>query len=197
VNNVDPSTRAETATLVYSEKPTSPVDLLKSATSYPTNPSSYFSSDTYTDNVDPTSTPKDPPPEYPGETITSSPSDQEGVRRPAAKRGKRRRKNPELDESQYETDYTTGMDTGDELNQEDWYSLYPPLRSDVKRQEYKREFDSDLKEYKKMCAEMDDINDQINQLSKQLDLLQDGTIQYQGVAEEYNRLKDLKRVSSL
>lgn len=59
------------------------------------------------------------------------------------------------------------------------YSVYPPITSDIQRQEYKREFDSDLRKYKKMCAEMDNINNQLQQLSKQLDRLTDGTAQYQ------------------
>ena len=42
------------------------------------------------------------------------------VRKPSANRGKRRRRNPELDESQYETEYTTGGDTGNELDEEEW-----------------------------------------------------------------------------
>ncbi|CDQ85241.1 unnamed protein product [Oncorhynchus mykiss] len=40
---------------------------------------------------------------------------------------------------------------------------------------------------------MDDISDQMNKLSRQLDTLDETSAQYQVVAEEYNRLKDLKR----
>ncbi|KAK1211645.1 OCLN protein, partial [Pygoscelis papua] len=71
--------------------------------------------------------------------------------------------------------------------------LYPPIASDGTRQKYKQEFDTDLKRYKQLCAEMDGINDRLNQLSKQLDSISVDTPQYQDVAEEYNRLKDLKR----
>lgn len=103
-------------------------------------------------------------------------------------------------------------------------SLYPEITSDTQRHEYKKEFDSDLRTYKELCAEMDDINDQINKLSRELDTLEEGTSKYevsdwnmswwilhlpvvqihmtflfylilQAVAEEYNRLKDVKRVS--
>ena len=52
-----------------------------------------------------------------GGGVSSSPSEEAaGVRKPSANRGKRRRRNPELDESQYETEYTTGGETGNELD---------------------------------------------------------------------------------
>ncbi|NXE57847.1 OCLN protein, partial [Casuarius casuarius] len=72
-------------------------------------------------------------------------------------------------------------------------SLYPPIASDGTRQKYKQEFDTDLKRYKRLCAEMDSVNDRLNQLSKQLDGIAEDSPQYQDVAEEYNRLKDSKR----
>lgn len=40
--------------------------------------------------------------------------------KPSARRGRRRRRNPELDESQYETDYTTAVESGDERDQDQW-----------------------------------------------------------------------------
>lgn len=56
-----------------------------------------------------------------GGQTSSSPSEEAGGRRkPSANRGKRRRRNPELDESQYETEYTTGGETGNELDGEEW-----------------------------------------------------------------------------
>lgn len=58
-------------------------------------------------------------------------------------------------------------------------SMYPEITSDVQRHEYKREFDADLREYKRLCAEMDDINDQLNKLSRQLDALDDTSAKYQ------------------
>uniref|UniRef100_F7FUZ9 Occludin n=1 Tax=Monodelphis domestica TaxID=13616 RepID=F7FUZ9_MONDO len=72
-------------------------------------------------------------------------------------------------------------------------SLYPPITSDATRQTYKAEFNSDLQRYKALCSEMDDIGAQLTQLSQELDSLPEGSLRYQGVAEEYNRLKDLKR----
>lgn len=51
---------------------------------------------------------------------SSSPSEETGGgRKPSANRGKRRRRNPELDESQYDTEYTTGGETGNELDAEE------------------------------------------------------------------------------
>lgn len=58
-------------------------------------------------------------------------------------------------------------------------SMYPEITSDSQRHEYKREFDADLKLYKNLCAEMDDINDQLNKLSRELDTLDEGTSKYQ------------------
>ncbi|KAM6921907.1 occludin-like [Xenentodon cancila] len=131
-----------------------------------------------------------------GGRTSSSPSDEIGrARKPSAQRGKRRRRNPELDESQYETEYTTGGETGNELDVEEWEGMYPEIRSDTQRHDYKREFDADLREYKRLCAEMDDINDQLNKLSRQLDTLDETSSKYQVVADEYNQLKDLKQTS--
>ena len=58
-------------------------------------------------------------------------------------------------------------------------SSYPEIQSDAERHEYKREFDADLKDYKRLCAEMDDINDQLNKLSRQLDVLDETSAKYQ------------------
>ncbi|XP_048351672.1 occludin-like [Sphaerodactylus townsendi] len=219
------SNHDETATLAYSEKPTSPVNAPASpynapaspynapaspynapgspynapASPYnaPTSPYGYrVSANGYYGTENRNSTPLRTPPDNRARTFSTS-TLEEKVRdtpsKPSARRGRRRRRNPELDESQYETDYTTAVESSDEQDQDEWKSLYPPITSDRIRQEYKQDFASDLKHYKQLCAEMDSINDQINQLSKQLDHLPEDSLQYQGVAEEYNRLKDLKR----
>lgn len=57
--------------------------------------------------------------------------------------------------------------------------MYPVITSDAQRHDYKREFDADLREYKRLCAEMDDINDQLNKLSRQLDTMDDTSAKYQ------------------
>ncbi|XP_015262319.1 PREDICTED: occludin-like [Gekko japonicus] len=182
------STHDETATLAYSEKPTSPVNAPATPYSYRASADGYYA----TENSTPLRSSADPP----ARTFSSSTLEEkarETPSKPSARRGRRRRRNPELEESQYETDYTTAMESSDEQDPDEWKSLYPPITTDRIRQEYKQDFASDLKHYKQLCAEMDSINDQINQLSKQLDHLPEDSLQYQGVAEEYNRLKDLKR----
>lgn len=196
VNNVEDEHSVQDApTVVLSEKVAAPLNAANSVTSYPVKDDSVFSGETYNGNVysdRSVSRPSDQPSR--GEGASSSPSEEAGtVRRPSAWRGKRRRRNPELDESQYETEYTTGAETGPEVDKDQWNSIYPEITSDGQRQEYKREFDTDLKDYKRLCAEMDDIHDQMNKLSRELDTLDEGTTKYQAVAEEYNRLKDLKR----
>ncbi|XP_077777901.1 occludin-like isoform X2 [Podarcis muralis] len=184
------STHDETATLNYSEKPMSPTHAPASPYNYKVSANGYYPGESQSS-----------PPSYtqtanPAWTFSSSTLEgnaRESASKPSGRKGRRRRRNPELEESQYETDYTTAVESGDERDQDDWKSLYPPITSDSVRQDYKQEFDADLKRYKVLCAEMDAINDQINQLSKQLDYLPEDSLQYQGVAEEYNRLKDLKR----
>ncbi|KAH0625976.1 hypothetical protein JD844_034372 [Phrynosoma platyrhinos] len=142
---------------------------------YNTNPMLAMCNQIYTTgaymNHPPFHTPADGKPSrtFSSSTLEEKPT-RESASKPSARRGRRRRRNPELDESQYETDYTTAMESSDERDQDDWSSLYPPITSDGVRQTYKQEFDTDLKRYKQLCAEMDG-----------------------GVAEEYNRLKDLKR----
>lgn len=64
-------------------------------------------------------------------------------------------------------------------------SLYPEITSSSQRQEYKQEFDSDLRTYKRLCAEIDDINDELNKLSRELDTLNEGTSKYQ-VSDKVN-----------
>lgn len=72
-----------------------------------------------------------PPPcpcsDQPDRALSASPAQEEEEEkgkdqpsRPSARRGRRRRRNPELDESQYETDYTTAVESGDERDQEQW-----------------------------------------------------------------------------
>ena len=55
-----------------------------------------------------------------GGGTSSSPSEEMSRgRKPSANRGKRRRRNPDFDDSQYETEYTTGGETGNELDGEE------------------------------------------------------------------------------
>uniref|UniRef100_A0AAV2JNI5 OCEL domain-containing protein n=1 Tax=Knipowitschia caucasica TaxID=637954 RepID=A0AAV2JNI5_KNICA len=123
----------------------------------------------------PPETPPEPPPEPPG-----------SPRPPAAAAAA---------ESQCETGYTTG-DTGNEQTQDlslQLLSQYSVILSEDQRRRYKRDFDSELCRYKSVCSEMDHISDQLHKLSRELDTLQPSSYKYQGVADEYNRLKDLKK----
>uniref|UniRef100_A0A672J1J5 Occludin n=1 Tax=Salarias fasciatus TaxID=181472 RepID=A0A672J1J5_SALFA len=82
-------------------------------------------------------------------------------------------------ESQYETGYTTG-DTGNELDRDHSdHLLYPEITSDEQRRKYRKEFDSDLSRYKSLCAEMDEISDQMHKLSRELDALDEDSTKYQ------------------
>lgn len=196
VNNVEESRSVQDApTLLVSEKGAGLLNAsANSVISYPAakGDSSSFDGDTYNNNEYTERTSR--PSEVSQGRVSSSPSEETGGgRKPSANRGKRRRRNPDWDESQYETEYTTGGETGNELDMEEWDRMYPVITSDAQRQDYKREFDADLRQYKRMCAEMDDINDQLNKLSRQLDTLDDTSAKYQAVAEEYNQLKDLKQ----
>ncbi|KAI4897170.1 hypothetical protein NFI96_015219 [Prochilodus magdalenae] len=204
VNNVDDGQSMQEPSVMFSEKGAPPLNNAHSQSVSSIPPKSFggFSSDhntppAYSDRL----LGRSYEPEYPPGGASSSPSDRtDAVRKPSANRGKRRRRNPELDESQYETEYTTGGETANELDQDYWMSMYPDITSDSQRQEYKREFDSDLRRYKQLCAEMDDINDDLNKLSRELDTLDEGTAKYEAshdicaVAEEFNRLKDMKRM---
>lgn len=199
VNNVEESRSVQDApTLLVSEKGGGLLNAsANSVISYPPAKvdSSSYNEDVYDHNEYSERTTSRPSEMFSHSGGTSSSPSEEtgGGRKPSANRGKRRRRNPELDESQYETEYTTGGETGNELDDEEWESMYPEITSDAQRHSYKREFDTDLREYKRLCAEMDDINDQLNKLSRQLDTLDDTSAKYQAVAEEYNQLKDLKR----
>ncbi|KAM9848510.1 occludin [Aulostomus maculatus] len=201
VNNVEESRSVQDApTLLVSEKGGGLLNAsANSVISYPPAKadSSSFNGDTTDNNEYSERTISRPSEMFPqGGRTSSSPSEETGGgRKPSAKRGKRRRRNPDMDESQYETEYTTGGETGNEVDMEEWESVYPEITSDEQRHDYKREFDADLQRYKRLCAEMDDINDQLNKLSRQLDTLDDTSAKYQAVAEEYNQLKDMKRTS--
>ncbi|XP_027462802.1 occludin isoform X1 [Zalophus californianus] len=98
-------------------------------------------------------------------------------------------KRPEQDH--YETDYTTGGESCDEL-EEDWIREYPPITSDQQRQLYKRNFDTGLQEYKSLQAELDEVNKELSRLDKELDDYREENEEYMAAADEYNRLKQVK-----
>ncbi|XP_014404959.1 PREDICTED: occludin isoform X1 [Myotis brandtii] len=110
-------------------------------------------------------------------------------KRAPTKRRAGKSKRPEQDH--YETDYTTGGESCDEL-EEDWIREYPPITSDQQRQVYKRSFDTGLQEYKRLQAELDEINRELSRLDKELDDYREESEEYMAAADEYNRLKQVK-----
>ncbi|XP_034155148.1 occludin b isoform X1 [Pangasianodon hypophthalmus] len=92
-------------------------------------------------------------------------------------------------------DYDTGAESADELDDTDYDSEFPPIVKESERVEYKREFDRDLMEYKRLQAELDDINTGLAEVDRELDGLQEGSPQFLDAMEEYSRLKNLKRSS--
>ncbi|KAM3846967.1 occludin isoform 1-T2 [Vipera latastei] len=103
------------------------------------------------------------------------------------KRGRTRRATSD----NYDADYTTGGESCDELD-ENWDREYPPVSSDQQRQTYKRDFDAELQEYKRLQAELDEISKELSRLDKELDDYIEGSEEYKAAADEYNRLKDIK-----
>ncbi|NXT77496.1 OCLN protein, partial [Zapornia atra] len=108
------SVQDETATIAYSEKPTSPITAPPySPPSYSYHPQNgYYPSGTYSSQGDQLDRAVSPSPAE--EKVREQPT------KPPARRGRRRRRNPELDESQYETDYTTAVESGDDRDQDQW-----------------------------------------------------------------------------
>ncbi|XP_069779311.1 uncharacterized protein [Narcine bancroftii] len=175
----------DTETIQFSDKPANGINVMD-ATDYNPQPTTY-NLESQTDLYHPAS--------YPSRNFCTSSEDLSRKHPTGRKKGRMRRRRSEMDESQYETDYTTGAESCDDMNEEEWGSLYPPITSDLIRQEYKSEFDTDHQEYKQICAEMNEVNNQINYLSKRLDVLTEDDPNYQGVAEEYNRLKNFKKTN--
>ncbi|XP_075036282.1 occludin [Mixophyes fleayi] len=105
------------------------------------------------------------------------------------KRPGRARRSPN---DNYDTDYATGGESGDDLDDYDWDSEYPPITSDSERQDYKRDFDAGLQEYKKLQAELEETTKSLSQLEQELDDHPEGSQAYKAVADEYNHLKAIK-----
>ncbi|XP_044131971.1 occludin [Bufo gargarizans] len=109
---------------------------------------------------------------------------------------KKRSGRPMRSPNDYDADYITGGESGDELDDDDdWESEYPRITSDQQRQDYKREFDADLHEYKGLQAELEEVSKSMLQLDEELDQHPEGSQSYKAVADEYNRLKDIKSSS--
>ncbi|XP_068191558.1 uncharacterized protein marveld2a [Antennarius striatus] len=90
-------------------------------------------------------------------------------------------------------DYDDYNSSGDELDDDDFDSEFPPIRNEQQRSDYKREFDRDHQEYKDMQAELDAINKDLSVVDRELDDLPEGSPQYLDALDEYNRIKNIKK----
>uniref|UniRef100_H3D7N8 Occludin a n=1 Tax=Tetraodon nigroviridis TaxID=99883 RepID=H3D7N8_TETNG len=90
-------------------------------------------------------------------------------------------------------DYDDYNSSGDELDDDDFDSEFPPIANEQQRSDYKREFDRDHQEYRELQAELDAINKQLSDVDRELDELQEGSPQYLDALDEYNRLRDIKK----
>ncbi|XP_042562599.1 occludin isoform X2 [Clupea harengus] len=118
-------------------------------------------------------------------TYSSSSERPSSSGRPKKRRGRRT--------DGYDTDGY--MSSGDELDDEDFSSEFPPIEYEHERDEYKRAFDDDHQEYKELQAEMDAINKKMAEVDRELDDLQEGSPQFLDAMDEYKELKNKKKSS--
>ncbi|KAL2091901.1 hypothetical protein ACEWY4_011699 [Coilia grayii] len=90
-------------------------------------------------------------------------------------------------------DSDLGAESGDELDDLDLDSEYPSIVTEDQRLNYKREFDRDHMEYKRLQAELDDVNLGLAEVDREMDRLPEGSPQFLDAMDEYNRLKNLKK----
>lgn len=109
------------------------------------------------------------------------------VGRPKKRRAGRPRT---TDGHDYDTDYAS---SGDELDDEDFFSEFPPIVNTQERDDYKHLFDQDHQEYKGLQAEMDQINRRLAEVDRELDGLQEGSPQFLDAMDEYKAIQDQKR----
>ncbi|XP_068608600.1 occludin [Brachionichthys hirsutus] len=92
-------------------------------------------------------------------------------------------------------DYDDYNSSGDELDDDDFDSEFPPIRNEQERSDYKREFDRDHQEYKDLQAALDAINKDLSVVDRELDDLAEGSPQYLDALDEYNRIKNIKKTA--
>ncbi|XP_068168014.1 uncharacterized protein [Antennarius striatus] len=90
-------------------------------------------------------------------------------------------------------DYDTGVESGDDLEEEDFSVMFPSILDEQERLDYKREFEQDHQEYKSLQAELDGINQDLANLGRELDRHPDGSPQFLDAMDEYTRLKNVKK----
>ncbi|KAL0183155.1 hypothetical protein M9458_022530, partial [Cirrhinus mrigala] len=94
------------------------------------------------------------------------------VGRPKKRRAGRPRT---ADGRDYDTDYAS---SGDELDDDNFSSEFPPIMNNEERDYYKRLFDKDHQEYKELQAVLDQINKRLAEVDRELDDLQEGSPQF-------------------
>lgn len=121
---------------------------------------------------------------YSDSSVVASSSGRPKKRRP----GRPRR----VDGQDYETDNNS---SGDELDDNNFDSEFPPIANEQDRNRYKREFDRDHLEYKDLQAELDAINKDLSNLDKELDELNERSPQYMDALDEYNKIRGIKKTA--
>ncbi|KAF7647694.1 hypothetical protein LDENG_00168070 [Lucifuga dentata] len=89
--------------------------------------------------------------------------------------------------------YDTGAESGDDLEEEDFSTVFPPIMDEQERLNYKMEFDQNHHEYKSLQAELDNINQNLAELNRELDQYPEGSPQFLDAMDEYTKVKNLKR----
>ncbi|XP_051924230.1 occludin b [Hippocampus zosterae] len=92
-------------------------------------------------------------------------------------------------------DYDPGADSGDDLEEENFSKLFPSIVDEEERLTYKQEFERDYHEYKRIQAELDNINQKLAHLDDELDKYPDSSPQFLDAMEQYTGLKNLKKSS--
>lgn len=90
-------------------------------------------------------------------------------------------------------DYDTGAESADELDDEDFSSLFPPIVDEAERLTYKREFDRDHQEYRVLQTELDRINTDLASLQREMNHQPEGSPQFLDALDDFNRVKSQKK----
>lgn len=90
-------------------------------------------------------------------------------------------------------DHDPAVESGDDLEEEDFYVLFPSIVDEQERLNYKREFDQEHQEYKSLQAELDSINQDLADLGRDLDQHREGSPQFLDAMDKYTRLNNLKK----
>ncbi|XP_068617028.1 MARVEL domain-containing protein 2-like [Brachionichthys hirsutus] len=90
-------------------------------------------------------------------------------------------------------DYDPGVESGDDLEEEDFSVMFPSIVDEQERLNYKREFERDHQEYKSLQADLDSLNRDLADLDRALDRHPAGSPQFLDAMDEYTKLKNLKK----